>query len=175
MTRKTNGFSFLVLGMALLCSGVLQAQDGVTTYPGAIGFENPCNSSVVIVNGTNFVRVDDDTQDKARGRDHDHDSHAQVNVQLRFVGSGKDAAGHPYHAVLIAKGEFTAASTMYDLPFHSMWSSSNDVASAPGFAVEGTVRVFAKGETATGSSITQFETSCRAGEHDSDGDHDDSH
>ena len=175
MTRKTYSFSSLVFGIALLCSMALQAQDGVTTYSGGIGFDNPCNGSVVIVNGTNFVRVDDDTQDKGRGHDHDRDANGRVKVELRFVGSGKDAAGNPYHAVLIAKGQFTSESTMYDLPFHSMWSSSNDAPSAPSFAVEGTVRVFAKGGTATGSSITHFETSCHVGEHDSDGDHDDSH
>lgn len=170
MTRTKYCFSIWVLGMALVCSGVLHAQDGVTTYPGAIGFDNPCNASLVVVNGTNNVRIDDDTHD--RGRGHDGKARAHVSVDLNFVGYGKDAAGNPYRAVFIAKDQFGTEATTYDLPFHSMWFGTKG---APSFSVDGTVRVFAQGGKASGSEITQFDASCRAGDHDKDGDRDDSH
>jgi hypothetical protein len=157
--------------MALLLSGVLHAQDGVrTTYSGSVGFFNPCNNVLVVVTGTNYVRIDDDTQQKSHG--HDRDGRGHVNVELKFVGYGKDDNGNPYRAVLIAHGQSDSASTMYDMQFHSMFVG---IKGAPSFAVDGSIRVFAQGETATGSEITSFDTSCRAGDHEADGDHDDSH
>ena len=171
LTRTKSCLSIWVLGMALLCSGVLHAQDGFASYPGSIGFVNPCDAVLVVVNGINHVRIDDDTQEKAHGHEHDRDARGQVNVELRFVGNGKDDKGNPYHAKFIAKGQFGTATTMYDLPFQSIWYGSKD---GPSFSVDGTVRVFAQDGKGTGSEITHFETSCRAGEHN-DGDHDDSH
>jgi len=171
MTRAKYCFSAWVLGMAVVCCGVLQAQDGVTTkYPGGIGIDNPCNGSLVVVNGTNSVRIDDDTHEKGRG--HDEDSRQHVTVDLRFIGYGKDAAGNPYRTVFFAKGQFGAESTMYDLPFHSSWSGSKG---APSFSMDGTVRVFAQGAQVAGSQITHFDLNCRAGDHDEVGDHDGSH
>jgi hypothetical protein len=170
MIRAKYCFSIWVLGMAVVCSGVLQAQNEVTTYPGTIGIDNPCNASLVLVSGTNSVRIDDDLRD--RGRGHDDNAHSHVSVGLRFIGYGQDAAGNPYRTVFIAKGQFGTEATTYDLPFHSMWIGTKG---APSFSVDGTVRVFAQGEKASGSEITHFETSCRAGDHDEVGDRDDSH
>jgi len=171
MRRANYCFSAWVIGMALVCSGVLQAQDGVTTtYPGGIGFDNPCNGSVVIVTGNNSVRIDDDTHQK--GRSHEEFRRPHVSVDLKFIGYGKDAAGNPYRAVFFAKGQFGAESTMYDMPFHSMWFGSKG---APSFSVDGTVRIFAQGAQAAGSQITSADSNCRAGDHDDAGDHDGSH
>lgn len=171
MTRTKCCLSIWVLGMALLCSGVLHAQDGVVTYPGAIGIVNPCDAVLVTVTGTNQARIDDDTQEKRHGHEHDHDARGQVNVELRFVGNGTDDKGNPYHTVFVAKGQSGTVSTMYDLSFQSTWFGRG----APSFSMDGTVRVFAQNGKTTGSEITHFDMTCRAGDHDGDGDHNDSH
>ena len=170
MIRAKFCFSIWVLGMAMVCSGVLQAQDGVSTYPGGIGIDNPCNASLVVVNGTNSVRIDDDSRD--RGRGHEGNVRGHVSVDLNFIGYGKDAAGNPYRTVFFAKGQFRTEATTYDLPFHSNWFGTKG---APSFSVDGTVRVLAQGGKASGSEITHFDTNCRAGDHDEVGDRDDSH
>lgn len=170
MTRTKRYFPVLVLAVTVFCSMSLRAQLVCTkegngtkcTYPGAIGIGNPCDGSLVIVNGTNNVRI----------REHGREGHkAHVNVEMKFVGYGEDASHNAYRTIFVANGEFDAEAPNYDMSFHSMWVGTN----APSFSMDGTVRVFAQNTEAVGSSITQFQTACRAGDHNEDGDRDDSH
>jgi hypothetical protein len=178
MTRAKRYFPLWVLAVTVFCSMSLRAQlvcakegNGTKcTYPGAIGIDNPCDGSLVIVNGTNSVRIREHSGDKGRDREGDRDK-PHVNVEMKFVGYGKDASGNAYRTIFVANGEFGAEADNYDMPFHSMWVGND----APSFSMNGTVRVFAQNTDAVGSSITHFETACRAGDHDNDGDHDDSH
>lgn len=179
MTRAKCYFPLWVLAVTVFCSVSLCAQvtctkaEGVSTkctYSGAIWMDNPCNGSLVKVNGTNTVRIFEHSGDKGRYREGERDK-AHVNVEIKFVGNGEDASGNAYHTIFFASGEFGAEAPNYDLQFHSKWLGRN----APSFSMDGTVRVFVQNTDAQGSSITQFETACRAGDHDNDADHDDSH
>ena len=181
MTRAKRYFPLWVLAVTVFCSVSLRAQqykcndknDGIgikCTYPGGIGITNPCDGSLVTVNGTNEVRIREHSGDKGRFREGDRDK-SLVTVEIKFVGNGEDASGNAYHAILFASGEFGAEASSYDLQFHSKWLGRN----APSFSMDGTVRVDAQNTKATGSNITQFQTACRAGDHDEDGDRDDSH
>lgn len=175
MTRTKCYFPLWVLAVTVFCSLSLRAQQLVCTpegngtkctYPGGIWMDNPCDGSLVKVSGTNTVRI----------REHGREGHkAHVNVEMRFVGYGADASQNAYRTILVANGEFDAEAPSYDMSFHSMWVGTN----APSFSMDGTVRVDAQNDAqntkATGSHITQFQTACRAGDHNEDGDRDDSH
>jgi len=165
MTSAKRHLPILLLGLVVFWSAALLAEEGVTSYPGEIGIDNPCNNAFVDVKGTNYVRVHENTR---------HHEGTHVGIELRFIGYGNDATGNPYRTVFIANGEFGAEAPYYDLRFHSMWIGRNQ---APSFSMDGTVRVFVHSGTVQGSQITQFDTTCRNDvksddDKDSDADHD---
>src|SRR2546430_2279744 len=97
MTGTKRHLPILLLSLVVVCSTTLAAEEGNSSFPGHIGMLNPCNGAVVIVDGTNFVRVHENT------REHDD---AHITIHMRFVGSGQDESGSPYRTVLVAKGKF---------------------------------------------------------------------
>jgi hypothetical protein len=157
----------VLLGIVVLCSAaVYAADDKVTTYAGEIGVYNPCNNSLVLAPGTNYVRYHENA------RDHEN---AHVFVHLKFVGYGNDDQGNPYRTVLEAKGQFGADAPFYDLQFRERWEG---LKGAPDFSMDGTVRVFVQGGVAQGDQITQFDTTCgnsNSDDHDNDSDKDHDH
>jgi hypothetical protein len=168
MRSAKRKLPIVLLGLAVLCSTAVYAADDdnqAKTYSGRVGAYNPCDNSLVLAPGTNYVTVHENA------RDHDN---AHVFVEMKFVGSGKDAQGHPYQTELKAKGQFGAEAPFYDLPFREKWEGNG----APDFFMDGTVRVFVQNGVAQNDAITQFNTTCSNGNSDgkdSDGDHDRSH
>jgi hypothetical protein len=163
MRSARHYLPIVLLGLVVLCSAAVYAADNkLPPYDGTVGAYNPCNNSLVLAPGTNYVTV----HENASGHEDVH-----VFVELKFVGSGSDDQGHQYRTVLRAKGQFGAEAPFYDIPFREKWEGSG----APDFFMDGTVRVFVQNGSAT-SGITQFNTTCSNGNSDaSDGDHDGSH
>ena len=155
----------LFIGVVVLCSAALAADEGSSSYPGQIGMYNPCNNGVVIVDGTNHVRVHENA------REHDE---AHVTIHLRFLGSGEDQVGMPYRTVLIAKGQFDTAAASYDLPYRSVWIGQKG---SPSFSMKGTLRVWVDSGVAKADNIMTYETSCMKDlrPEDRDKDFDDDH
>jgi len=156
----------LLIGLVVLCSAALAAEEGSSSYAGQIGMYNPCNNGVVIVDGTNHVRIHENA------REHDD---AHVTIHLRFVGTGEDQLGTPYRTVLTAKGQFKAAAVSYDIPYRSMWIGQKG---APSFSMNGTLRVWVDSGVATADNIITYDTACVKDlrpddrDKDSDDDHD---
>lgn len=163
MTSAKRHLPMVLLGLVVLCSITAYAADDddkVQTYAGGIGVYNPCDNSLVIAPGTNYVRYHENA------REHEK---VHVFVGLKFVGYGNDAQGSPYRTVLEAKGQFGAEAPYYDLQFRETWEG---IKGAPDFFMDGTVRVFVQGGVAQGDQITRFDTTCGNSKSDHDNDTD---
>ncbi|HWC19014.1 MAG TPA: hypothetical protein VG498_18525 [Terriglobales bacterium] len=157
---STKGRSIsLFVGLMMVFSSGLAAEEENTSYPGHIGMYNPCNDAVVIVDGTNHVHVHQNS--------HDRDD-VSVSIQLRFVGKGEDQVGRRYHTILVAKGHFQTPASSYDIPYNSMWFGQRG---APSFSMDGTLRVWVESGAAAADGIVTYNTTCRK-DVTSDDDHD---
>ena len=149
MTRTTRHLPIALLALVAFCSTTLAAEEGHNSYPGQIGMFNPCNGAVVIVNGTNFARV----HENSRGHGEVH-----VTVELRFTGDGEDPSGNEYRTILVAKREFQAQADTYTLPYRSLWVGRHG---APSFSMDGTLTMEVQGGVPQRDWILTYETTCR--------------
>jgi hypothetical protein len=138
----------LVLGFAFFVSGTLAAQTTQSSFDGGIGIVNPCNGSIVIVQGPNTVEYHQNSD--ANGNIH-------VGVHMQFDGTGQDSAGNPFTVSFNANSQFNSLVSSYDVPFHSVWTGAT---AGSTFAMDGTVRVFVADRPKFGANIVQVTTSC---------------
>jgi len=124
MPSTKRFFTVLALGSVLSLCGTLAAEkkgqekennhenhgSQVSTFPGTIGMMNPCPEAtpgLFFVNGTNVARY--------------HENKNFGFIRVRFLAKGLDAAQQPVTAYLYAKAKVDAGSSMYDIPFESIW------------------------------------------------------
>jgi hypothetical protein len=136
----------LLFGFALFVSSTLAAQTTQFSFNGGIGIVNPCNGSIVIVQGPNNIEYHQNS---------DENGNIHVGVHMQFDGTGQDSAGNPFTASLNANSQFGSLVSSYDVPFHSVWTGQIT------FSMDGTVRVFVADGSAVGAAIVQVSTSCK--------------
>jgi hypothetical protein len=143
----------LVLGLAFFISGTATAQSIHSSFPGGIWIFNPCDGSFVTVSGPNLVNYEQNST---------ADGAVHVAIHMRFDGTGQDNAStpNPFAVSFIANGQFNSVVTIYEMPYHSVWTGQGN---APSFSMDGVLLVgIDKDGVAFGSAITQVHTSCNA-------------
>ena len=123
MPSTMRYLTVLALGSVLSLTGTMAAEKGqekeknhenhgsqVSTFPGEIGMMNPCTNAapgVFTVNGTDVARY--------------HENKNFGFIRVRFIGTGFDGAGQPVTAYLYAQAKVDPPSSVYEIPFESMW------------------------------------------------------